>query len=113
MMACRSRVERTSNSKPWAPCSSARSKADRVFYGAQFFSESCRAPRCPSNRSLAGKQVSELIEIKVADHRAFVRRFLGLLHGFLELFLQHAGLVLFRVHGLAEERLFAAFLLAH
>src|SRR5581483_10794188 len=50
-----------------------------------------------------------LIEVEVADLWR-VRRLFGLLHGLLELLLQQIGLVLLRVHRLAEDGLATAIL---
>ncbi len=59
------------------------------------------------------RQAGSLVELEVANARALVGGLFGLFDGLLKLFFQKAGLVLFRVHSLAEEGLLAAFLLAH
>src|SRR5262245_41923838 len=100
----RSAVQRTSNSKPSQPCSSASSKASRVFSGAYL-----RAPRCPSS---SGRGLSELVEVNIAYARR-VWRFLGALHGFLKLLFQQVGFVALRLNRLAEDRFLAAVLLFH
>src|SRR5262249_2998783 len=102
--SCWSSVERTSNSKPSQPCSSASSKASKVFSGAYL-----RAPRCPRS---SGLRASELVEVNIAYARRVWRLF-GALHGFLKLFFQQVGLVLLRFHRLPEQRLLAALLLLH
>src|SRR5216684_2849547 len=107
MIVSPSRVRRTSNSKPSAPCPSARSKATNVFSGAYL-----RAPRCPSNKRSVDK-TDQLVELKVAKPGTFVRSLFGLLYGFLEFLFQQVLLVLLRVNRLAEDGLFAAFLIAH
>src|SRR5947209_16551627 len=100
MMALLLRVQRTSNSNPFAPCSKARSKAVRVFSGAYR-----RAPRWPSSRM-------RLVEVKVADS-GLVRSFFGFLDGLLEFLFQQVSLVLLCIYGLAEQGFLAPFLLAH
>src|SRR5579871_3461515 len=102
MTNCWSSVERTSNSKPSHPARSARSNAACVFSGTW----GTRAPRCPNSSG-------RLVEIKVADGFARVRRFLRLLHGFLKLLLQQVSLVFLCLHRLPEHGFAAVVLLLH
>src|SRR5947209_17365275 len=53
------------------------------------------------------------IQIKIANRLACIRSVLGALHRFLKLAFEQVGLISFGIDGLAEERFFAAFLLAH
>src|SRR5579862_2011191 len=55
----------------------------------------------------------ELIEIKISNWLSRVRRFLGLSHRFLKLFLQQVGRISLCFHRLLKDRLAATVLLAH